>query len=154
MDDFDDLMMLSGNQHFAFCPRQWALIHIEQQWAENARTIDGGIFHERTHSEAMTEKRGNVIITRGMRVISLALGITGQCDVVEFHMDPEGIVLHGYKGKWRPHPIEYKKEAQKKMMQTGSSFAHKQCALKKCWLAVSLQEVFFMGSRGGASMLN
>ncbi len=90
MDDAYDLLQLSGIQHFAFCPRQWALIHIEQQWAENVRTVDGKIFHERAHSGAQTEKRGDVMIVRGMRVISLKLGITGQCDVVEFRRSPEG----------------------------------------------------------------
>ena len=47
----DEFLMLSGIQHFAFCRRQWALIHIEQVWADNYRTVDGNIFHERTHDE-------------------------------------------------------------------------------------------------------
>lgn len=51
----DEFLMLSGIQHFAFCRRQWALIHIEQQWAENYRTIDGQIFHENAHNGAFSE---------------------------------------------------------------------------------------------------
>lgn len=100
---------MSGIQHFAFCPRQWALIHIEMQWVENLHTVEGGIFHERTHNEALTEKRGNIIIARGMRVSSQRLGIHGQCDVVEFHESENGINLHGREGLWQPYPIEYKK---------------------------------------------
>jgi len=115
MDDADELLLLSGIQHFAFCPRQWALIHIEQQWAENVRTVDGRILHERAHSGASTEKRGDVMIVRGMRVISLKLGITGQCDVVEFRRNPEGITLHGHEGKWLPSPVEYKKGRPKEI---------------------------------------
>lgn len=111
--DADDLLLLSGIQHFCFCPRQWALIHIEQQWAENVRTVDGQIFHERTHNEELTEKRDNVIITRGMRVKSERLGVTGQCDVVEFRKTPAGIPLHGQEGLWQPYPIEYKKGSPK-----------------------------------------
>lgn len=113
MDNDDELLLLSGIQHFAFCPRQWALIHIEQQWAENVQTVDGDLFHERTHNEALTEKRGDVIISRGMRVTSSTLGISGQCDVVEFHKSHDGIALHGYKGRWLPYPIEYKKGSPK-----------------------------------------
>lgn len=113
MERDTDLLLLSGIQHFAFCPRQWALIHIEQQWAENVRTVDGSIFHERTHNEELTEKRGDVIIARGMRIQSEKLGVTGQCDVVEFHRCTGGIQLHGRDGKWQPYPIEYKKGAPK-----------------------------------------
>lgn len=113
MDADDKLLPLSGIQHFAFCPRQWAPIHIEQQWAENVRTVDGNIFHERTHSEELTEKRGDIIITTGIRVQSEKLSVTGQCDVVEFYSSPAGITLRGHKGKWRSYPIEYKKGGPK-----------------------------------------
>ena len=63
----EDYLMLSGIQHFAFCRRQWALIHIEQQWAENYRTTDGRIMHSNAHDGGFREKRGDVIITRAMR---------------------------------------------------------------------------------------
>ncbi len=105
----DDYLMLSGLQHFAFCRRQWALIHIEQQWAENIRTIDGQLFHKNAHHGEATEKRGDLIITRGLHIKSAQLGISGICDVVEFHRSEEGIFLHSYEGLWQPYPIEYKK---------------------------------------------
>ena len=102
-------LLLSGIQHFAFCRRQWALIHIEQQWAENGRTADGEIFHSRVHDGTSFEARGDVLIARGLRISSGRLNITGVCDVVEFHRDPKGITLAGREGTWCVYPIEYKR---------------------------------------------
>lgn len=109
MYEEDDFLMLSGLQHFAYCRRQWALIHIEQQWAENERTIDGQLFHKKAHDAGSTEKRGNLIITRGLHIKSAELGVTGICDVVEFHKSEQGITLFSFEGQWQPYPIEYKK---------------------------------------------
>ena len=58
----DDCLMISGLQHFRFCRRQWALIHIEQQWAENLRTVEGTLLHERAHNEQLRESRGDLLI--------------------------------------------------------------------------------------------
>lgn len=104
----EEFLPLSGLQHFLFCRRQWALIHIEELWAENLRTTDGDLMHERTHDEAFTEKRGNTIISRGMSVHSYRLGVSGKCDVVEFHRDASGIGINGWEGLWMPFPVEYK----------------------------------------------
>lgn len=109
----EEYLMLSGIQHFAFCRRQWALIHIEQQWQDNYRTTAGELFHKRAHDESLIEKRGNVITARGLRIASAALGLTGQCDVVEFRRDDAGVSLQGYDGKWIPYPIEYKRGTHK-----------------------------------------
>lgn len=109
MYEEDDFLMLSGLQHFAYCRRQWALIHIEQQWAENERTIDGQLFHKKAHDAGSTEKRRNLIITRGLHIKSAELGVTGICDVVEFHKSEQGITLFSFEGQWQPYPIEYKK---------------------------------------------
>ena len=105
----DDYLQLSGIQHYVFCPRQWALIYIEQQWNENERTADGRIMHERVHDETQTEKRGDVLIVRAMPVSSSVYGISGECDVVEFHRAETGVSLHGREGLWLPYPIEYKR---------------------------------------------
>ena len=105
----EEFLMLSGIQHFIFCRRQWALIHIEQQWADNVRTIDGELFHKNAHNDGLTEKRGNLIITRGLRIKSASLGIAGVCDVVEFHKSEDGIRLFSYDDLWQPYPVEYKK---------------------------------------------
>lgn len=104
-----DYLQLSGLQHFVFCRRQWALIHIENQWRENLRTIEGNIMHERVHDDAKREHRGDRIITRGMRIYSLDLGISGACDAVEFIRSETGISLAGLDGKYQPYPVEYKK---------------------------------------------
>ena len=105
----DDYLMISGIQHFAFCKRQWALIHIENQWFENEYTTDGEIFHERAHDSSLIEKRKGIIITRALRIKSDTLGVTGSCDIVEFHKDDDGISIHNFEGKWLPIPIEYKR---------------------------------------------
>jgi CRISPR-associated exonuclease Cas4 len=132
MDEQDDYLMLSGLQHFAYCRRQWALIHIEQQWAENERTVDGNLFHQRAHDSEETEKRGNLLITRGLRVRSERLRVTGICDVVEFHKDSNGITLSGYEGRWLPYLVEYKK---------GQPKEHQADELQLCGQAMCLEEM-------------
>ncbi|MCK9330888.1 MAG: CRISPR-associated protein Cas4 [Candidatus Cloacimonetes bacterium] len=113
MYEEDDFIDLSGIQHFSFCRRQWALIHIEQQWVENERTIDGSILHENAHNECFFESRSGSLVVRGMRVHSVELGISGICDVVEFLQSPNGVEIIGRKGKWIAFPVEYKRGADK-----------------------------------------
>lgn len=110
----EDLLMLSGIQHFAFCPRQWALIHIEQQWRENLSTFEGRDMHERADDPFFTEARGTVIVTRAMPLVSRRLGLYGVADVVEFYRDEAGVALENRSGRWRPHPVEYKYGQPKK----------------------------------------
>lgn len=109
----EDYLMLSGIQHYAFCRRQWALIHIEKQWEENVRTVEGHLVHERAHDQLLSETRGNVIISRGMPVYSASLGTSGECDVVEFHKSNSGITLAGREGYYEVIPIEYKRGREK-----------------------------------------
>ena len=109
----EECLQLSGLQHFSFCRRQWALIHIEQQWAENIRTTDGHILHERAHDGSLREKRGDLIITRDMSIHSPTLGISGSCDVVEFRRGTVGIPMPGQEGLWQPYPVEYKRGSPK-----------------------------------------
>ena len=72
--DEREVLQLSGLQHFAFCRRQWALIQIEGQWAENLRTVEGSLMHSRAHDEQLRERRGDVLILRGLPVFSRELG--------------------------------------------------------------------------------
>ncbi len=109
----EDFLPLSGLQHFAFCRRQWALIHIENLWAENLRTVEGDLFHQRAHDERQRERRGDTLILRGLPVFSRTLGLSGKCDVTEFHAGPSGVPLEGEEGLWRPYPVEYKRGAPK-----------------------------------------
>lgn len=111
----EDLLALSGIQHFAFCPRQWALIHIEKQWNENLLTVEGRQLHKRVDNPNFFEARGDILTTRAVPVSSYTLGFYGVADMVEFYVDNEnGIVLKGRKGKWKPVPVEYKRGNPKK----------------------------------------
>lgn len=105
----EDWLQLAGLQHFAFCRRQWALIHLEKLWAENLRTTEGDILHEHAHDASFSEKRGDLLVLRDLRVFSATLGISGACDVVEFRADPQGVALTGRPGTWQPYPVEYKR---------------------------------------------
>lgn len=111
----DDFLLLSGIQHFAFCRRQWALIHIEQQWEENVRTFEGKVMHDNAHNPAYREKRKDIITVRAMKVFSRSLGISGECDVVEFQRSETGITLYGQEGLYQVFPIEYKRGMPKKI---------------------------------------
>lgn len=109
-----DYLMLSGIQHFVFCKRQWALIHVEQEWAENVLTVEGNALHEKADNPFVREKRGDTIFVRGLPIHSSSLGISGICDMVEFTRDDHGIPLDMEKGLYRVKPIEYKKGRPKK----------------------------------------
>lgn len=130
----DDLLMLSGIQHFALCERQWALIHIEQQWEENVRTTEGHHLHERVDNPDESDKRGKVITYRAYPLISYELGLTGRADVVELLFSEEnGVVIEGQKGKWILHPVEYKR---------GKAKPDDRDAVQVCAQAMCLEEMF------------
>lgn len=105
----DDYLMISGIQHFKFCRRQWALIHVEQQWAENVHTAVGKLMHQKVHDPYLTEKRKDTILVRALPVSSRIMGVSGECDLVEFHKCEDGIRLHGHRGMYSIYPVEYKK---------------------------------------------
>ena len=128
----EEYLTLSGVQHYAFCPRQWALIFVEQQWQDNERTVDGSLMHARAHDETLLERRGDTLTARGLRVVSHALRVTGVCDVVEFHLDSGGISLPGQDGCWQPYPVEYKR---------GASKSHDADELQLCGQAMCLEEM-------------
>ncbi|WP_040197368.1 CRISPR-associated protein Cas4 [Candidatus Soleaferrea massiliensis] len=119
----EDYLALSGIQHYCFCSRQWALIHLEQQWADNTRTYGGSQMHQRADDPYFTESRGDVRISRSLPLSSDRLRLRGVADVVEFHRcdEADGIRLEGETGFWKPVPIEYKygqeKEDHSDLMQ-------------------------------------
>ena len=88
---------ISALQHYSFCPRQCAYIHMEQRWEENYLTAKGKQLHDRVHG-SVTETRGKQRTERGVRVQSLVLGIHGQLDLLEIQYDPYILT-----------PVEYKK---------------------------------------------
>lgn len=105
----DEFLQLSGIQHFAFCRRQWALAYIEMQWQENVRTVEGKILHENAHDASIKEKRADLLIVRAMPIHSREMGVSGECDVVEFHRCENGISLEGRDGNYSVVPVEYKR---------------------------------------------
>jgi len=112
--DEDDFLLLSGIQHFQFCKRQWALIHVEQQWEENVRTIEGQHLHRHADQPFTREKRGDKLVVRAMSVKSHELMFTGVCDVVEFLRDERGVPINGADGTYLAYPVEYKRGKPKK----------------------------------------
>lgn len=99
----DDLLPLSGLQHLIYCERQYALIHIEQLWAENALTISGAQLHERADLPGQSFG-ADVRVARALALRSDRLRLVGKADIVEFHREdgPGGEL-------WRPFPVEYKR---------------------------------------------
>ena len=109
----EKLLALSGIQHFSFCRRQWALIHIGRCWRDNYLTASGQMAHQRAHDNEIRERRGPLLTVRGLFVKSSELGLAGVCDVVEFRQDETGVPLHGESGIWLPIPVEYKRGKSK-----------------------------------------
>ena len=117
----DALIPLSALQHYLFCPRQCALIHVEQIWAEDGATAEGRILHERVDAGGM-ESRPGLRVERGIALRSLALGVSGKADAVEFHGRPP-----------RPVPVEYKR---------GKPKPHRADEVQLCAQAICLEEMF------------
>lgn len=123
----DDLLPLSGIQHFLFCRRQWALIYIEMQWKDNVLTVEGKQLHERADEPFYTETRNGMVIARAVPIASYTLGLSGMCDVVEFTPSPPsplplgeecrgegGVRLPNREGFFLPVPVEYKRGKPKR----------------------------------------
>ncbi|MBV9199822.1 MAG: CRISPR-associated protein Cas4, partial [Alphaproteobacteria bacterium] len=127
----DDLFPLSALQHYLYCPRQCALIHVERQWAENLFTAEGHILHERS-SRPGQDLRGDVRLVSAMPIRSLTLGLAGVADVVE---------LRRVGGAWRAYPIEYKR---------GRPQAHRADEVQLCAQALCLEEMFATDIEEGA----
>ncbi len=142
MNDTDtDLLPLSALQHFAYCPRQFALIHLEQIWEENRFTAEGQLLHQRVNT-GEAETRGDLHVARTLRLVSHELGLTGVADVVEFHRTEEGgTKLTGHSGRWRPFPVEYKR---------GRSKADDWDRLQLCAQAICLEEMLGITVPDGA----
>lgn len=127
-----DLIALSALQHYLYCPRQCALIHIEQSWAENTATAEGRVGHERVHAVESEMRRGVRTVT-GMPLRSDRLGVSGIADVVELHRAADGV--------WHPFPVEHKR---------GRPKAHRADEVQLCAQAMALEEMFAVEIRAGA----
>ena len=130
MDD-EDLIPLSALQHYLYCPRQCALIHLEQQWAENRQTAEGRLLHQRADTP-QTEHRKGVRTVTAMPLLALELGIAGKADVVEFHRTESGE---------RAFPVEYKR---------GRPKTHRADEVQLCAQALCLEAMLGMPVNAGA----
>jgi CRISPR-associated exonuclease Cas4 len=144
----DDLLMLSGIQHIAFCERQWALIHIEGQWQENVATTEGAHLHEKADNPYLKEKRADLIIARSVNIASYELGLVGIADVIEFiksETQENCIKIPKRKGDWKPNVIEYKRGKPK----------HIDCdKVQLCAQAICLEEMHNIRITDGAIFYN
>lgn len=132
---------ISALQHFIFCRRQCALIHIEGLWAENRLTVEGNVLHRKAHAGDVgpcgggrSEKRGRVRIVRGLALCSESLGLTGKADVVEFRT-----VSRAKEARAVPFPIEYKRGKPKR---------HDADLVQLCAQALCLEEMLGVSSGG------
>lgn len=130
MED-DDLIPISALQHYLYCPRQCALIHLEQQWAENRQTAEGLLLHQRV-DKPLAERRRGVRTVTAMPLLSLELGITGKADAVEFHVGDTGE---------RAFPVEYKR---------GRPKAHRADEVQLCAQALCLEAMLGTSVESGA----
>lgn len=116
MYEEDQMLILSGIQHYMYCPRQWALIHIEQQWGENRLTAEGHQLHQNVDNPAYRQKNGETITLRSVHIASHTLGLFGVTDAVELLPSESSIdsITHPrYPGFWKPYPVEYKRGHRK-----------------------------------------
>jgi len=126
-----ELIALSALQHYLFCPRQCALIHVEQVWAENLWTAEGRLMHEATTAPGHETRRGVHVVT-AMPLASRRLGLSGIADLVELHKDGTS---------WQPYPVEYKR---------GRPKAHRADEVQLCAQAICLEEMFDTSIEEGA----
>ena len=127
MPDATDPIMLSALEHYAYCPRQCALIHVEQVWSENLYTMRGQDVHERVHDDSSHELAG-VRLESSLPVWSRVLNLTGKADLVEFHGE-------------QPYPVEYKSGRRKRGTPE---------IIQLCAQAICLEEMFSVAVPKGA----
>lgn len=144
----DDYLMLSGIQHFYFCKRQWALIHIEQVWSDNSFTAEGNELHEITDDPYLKEKRKNIIISRAIPVSSKDLGLSGILDTVEFIKSDKGIEIANKKGLWMPNVVEYKRgKAKKDNRDAVQVAAQVMCLEEKYNIQIESADLFYFSTK-------
>jgi CRISPR-associated exonuclease Cas4 len=139
----DQLLPISALQHFVFCQRRAALVHIEGLWSENRFTAEGQIVHQRAHDSKRSENRPGIRIVRGLELRSYSLGLTGKADVVEFKLNVQGEVQAVF-------PVEYKRGKAKKRL--GREFRVQLCAQTLCLeemmqCSISVGAIYYAKSR-------
>lgn len=127
----DDLIPLSALQHYLYCPRQCALIHVERLWAENRQTAEGSLLHDKADTPQVEQRHGVRTVT-AMPLSSAQLGIAGVADIVEFR---------GAEAGEQPYPVEYKR---------GRPKAHRADEVQLCAQALCLEAMFGQPVKEGA----
>jgi len=143
LSDAPDPVPISALQHLVFCDRQFALIHVERQWADNPLTVDGKALHEEADAGSR-ETRGDLRIVRSLSLGHSRLHLVGKADIVEFHRladEEEGVELPGATGRWRPFPVEYKR---------GRPKSHEADRVQLCAQAFCLEEMLGVPVPAGA----
>lgn len=130
MED-DDLIPISALQHYLYCPRQCALIHVERLWVESRHTAEGRLLHARTDQPSVEKRKGIRTVT-AMPLVDTSIGIAGVADVVEYH-DRDGVDY--------PYPVEYKR---------GRPKAHRADEVQLCAQALCLESMFGLSVQTGA----
>ena len=105
------MLMLSGIQHYKFCPRQWALIHVEQQWQDNHLTIEGHQLHHKVDQPLNMDTRDGVLRLRSVSLVSRMLGLSGVADLIELEPTDDSnksIQVPNHIGYWHVSPVEFK----------------------------------------------
>lgn len=132
MCEEEDYLQISGFQHYSLCRRRWALIYVENQWEDNWRTTAGQIMHKKAHNNFVAERRSGTITINALKIASKELGVSGECDVVQFFKDEKGVYLPKYKDKFIPYPIEYKR---------GKGQSMEADSIQLCVQAICLEEM-------------
>ena len=104
----EESIQISGIQHYMYCRRSWALLYIENMWKDNYLTLDGDAVHEKVHDTNVKESRKDVFYERGVYISSEKYNLSGQCDLIEYHKNKNGILLKGKDDLWVIVPTEYK----------------------------------------------
>lgn len=112
MDEADgDIVTLSEIEHYAYCPRQWALIHLDRLWTDNVPTAVGHIVHSRVDEVQTRAERGGRV-ARSLTVWSDAHGLFGRADTVEFRRGEAPLPVEHKSGRQRKLPAQLQLAAQ------------------------------------------
>lgn len=145
----DQLLPLSAVSQYVHCPRRFALLHVEQVWAENVFTAEGMVLHEKVDS-GKDEARGDVRIIRSLRLRSLRLGVTGIADVVELHRCDEagrGARFPRLTGTWMPFPVEYKRGSSKNIESYQAQLCLQALCLEEMLGVQVVEGALFLGTK-------
>ena len=142
----EDYLMLSGIQHFAFCRRQWAIIHIEQQWEDNYRTTSGELMHKKAHDEKVFEKRGDLLTVRGLRISSRE---ADSAMLWNFGSARAVLPCLDMKGNGVLFRLNLNMEHRRSTMRTSCSFARRRSVWRRCSRQIFRTDIYITARTGG-----